>query len=214
MGWLACQDQVYDSGETGVVPVEAETGKTGVRVVAYARADIQGISGVKDCDQEHRRPEDPRTGRPVPIWGLECAAHEAWIFGDDRPKILIWVKEGSGFRQQRVNPVQDGWSRTIDGIPLTPDQARAEDRRNSLTRRAEQAALQQGIASMAAAYDHQPVTRELLRARQFAGKQTAACHSCYAEFVAGAAFCPDCGVRVAGVPAPAAIAGPAEIVEA
>jgi hypothetical protein len=147
---LATQDQVYDSAEAGVTPAEAETRKTGVRVVAYARADIQGISGIKGCDQEHRRPEDPRTGRPVPIWGLECPAHEAWIFGDGRSKILVWEKEGSGFRQQRVSPVQNGWSRTIDGIPLTPDQARAETRRNSLTRRAEQAALQQGMSSLIA----------------------------------------------------------------
>jgi hypothetical protein len=103
------------------------------------------------------------------------------------------------------------WSRTIEGIPLTPDQATAEARRTSLTRRAEQAALQQGLSSMAAAYDRQPVTRELLQARAFAGKQTAACSSCYAEFLAGASFCPECGVRVAGAAMlPAATAEPAE----
>jgi len=80
---------------------------------------------------------------------------------------------------------------------------RAEARRNGLTRRTEQAALQQGLAAMALAYDHQPATKELLRARQFAGKAAAACPSCYAEFVAGAAFCPDCGVRVPAAALPA-----------
>ncbi len=102
------------------------------------------------------------------------------------------------------------WARTIEGIPMTPDQARAEVSRSGLTRRAEQSALQQGLAAMALAYDHQPATKELLQARQFAGKATATCYSCYAEFVAGAAFCPDCGVRVPATVVPAA----AETVEA
>lgn len=102
-----------------------------------------------------------------------------------------------GFHQRRISQMDPACARTIGDIPLTPDQARAETRRNSLTRRAEQAAVAQGLASMAVAYDHQPVTREPQRARQFAGKQTTACPSCYAEFVAGAAFCPECGVRVA-----------------
>jgi hypothetical protein len=164
---------------------------------------VQAISSVPGCDEQHARPRDPRTGLPVPVWQLDCAPHEAWLCGDGRPKVLVWEADGNGgFRQQRVSAMDSCWSRTIEGIPMTPDQARAETRRNSLTRRAEQAALQDGLAAMAQAYDYAPVTRELLRARQFAGKATAQCHSCYAEFIAGAAFCPDCGVRVA-----AAIAG-------
>lgn len=120
--------------------------------------------------------------------------------GASRPKVLVWEADGNGgFRQRRVAQMEPTWARSIEDIPLTPDQARSELRRNSLTRRAEQGMLQQGLASMAAAYDHQPVTKELLRARQFAGKATTACHSCYAEFVAGAAFCPECGVRVPAV---------------
>ena len=107
------------------------------------------------------------------------------------------------------HPRSTEWSATIEGIPLTPDQARAESRRNGLTRRAEQAALQQGLANMALAYDHQPATKELLRARQFAGKASATCPACYAQFVAGAAFCPDCGVRVPSAVLPA-VAQPAE----
>ena len=119
---------------------------------------------------------------------------------------MAWEPDGTGgFRQQKVSqPRSDYWSPTIEGIQLTPDQVRAEGRRNGLTRRAEQSALQEGLAAMALAYDHQPATKELLRGRQFAGKATAACHSCYAEFVAGAAFCPDCGVRVAAAVIPAA----------
>ncbi len=119
---------------------------------------------------------------------------------------MQWEPTGDGgHRQVKVaQPRSSEWSATIEGIPLTPDQMRAEARRNGLTRRAEQSALQQGLAAMALAYDHQPATKELLRARQFAGKQAATCHSCYAEFVAGAAFCPDCGVRVAAAVIPAA----------
>jgi hypothetical protein len=119
---------------------------------------------------------------------------------------MQWEPTGDGgYRQVKVPQSRSSeWSSTIEGIPLTPDQMRAERRRNGLTRRAEQSALQQGIVAMALAYDHQPATRELLRARQFSGKATAACHSCYAEFVAGAAFCPDCGVRVPAAVLPAA----------
>ena len=63
---------------------------------------------------------------------------------------------------------------------------------------------------MAAACDRQPVTRELLQARAFAGKRTAACPSCYAEFLAGASFCPECGVRVPETALPPAAPAAAE----
>ncbi len=172
----------------------------------FARADLQSISAVPGCDQQHSRPRDSRTGALVPIWELTCPAHEAWISGADRAKVMTWEPIGDGgYRQVKVpQPRSSEWSPTIEGIPLTPDQMRAESRRNGLTRRAEQSALQQGLAAMSAAYDRQPATKELLRARQFAGKATTACHACYAEFVAGAAFCPDCGVRVPSAVLPAA----------
>jgi len=180
-------------------------------VSVFARADLQSISAVPGCDQQHFRPRDARTGLPLPIWELTCPAHEAWICGDGRPKVINWESNGQGgYTPHKVSPMNDCWARTIEGIPLTPDQARAEQSRNGLTRRAEQAAMQQGLASMAAAYDHQPATKELLRARQFTGKQTTACHSCYAEFVATAMFCPDCGVRVPS----AVIQAPAQTIEA
>ncbi len=159
----------------------------------FARADVQAISAVPGCDQQHTRPRDTRNGLPVPIWELTCPVHEAWISGADLPKSLTWEPDGKGgFIQQKVpQPRSDLWASTIDAIPLTPDQVRSEARRNGLTRRAEQSALQQGLAALALAYDHQPATTELLQARQFAGKATATCRSCYAEFVATAVFCPD-----------------------
>ncbi len=172
---------------------------------------MQSISGVPGCDQQHTRPINARTGLPLPIWELTCAAHEAWICGDGRPKVINWESNGNGgYTPHKVSQMNDCWARTIEGIPMTPDQTRAEVSRNGLTRRAEQSALQQGLAAMALAYDHQPATKELLQARQFAGKATGTCHSCYAEFVAGAAFCPDCGVRVPTTVVPAT----AETVEA
>jgi hypothetical protein len=124
---------------------------------------------------------------------------------------VSWEPDGNGgYTQQKVSPMDSCWARTVEAIPLTPDQMRAESQRNGLTRRAEQLALQRGIAAMSAAFDHQPATKELLQARQFAGKETASCYSCYAQFAAGAAFCPDCGVRVPAVVVPAT----AETVEA
>ena len=185
--------------------------RSGGCVPVYARADVQAISAVPGCDQQHARPCDSRTGFPVPIWELTCPAHEAWILGADRPKVMEWESTGDGgYRQVKVSqPRSTEFSPTIEGIPLTPDQMRSEARRNGLTRRAEQSALQQGLAAMALAYDHQPATKELLQARQFAGKATATCLSCYAVFVAGPAFCPDCGVRV-----PTVVPAAAETVEA
>jgi hypothetical protein len=89
-----------------------------------------------------------------------------WILGADRPKVMQWESTGDGgYRQVKVSqPRSTEFSPTIEGIPLTPDQMRAEARRNGLTRRAEQGALQQGLAAMALAYDHQPPTKELLQA--------------------------------------------------
>ena len=43
------------------------------------KADVQAISAVPGCDQQHTRPRDTRNGLPVPIWELTCPVHEAWI---------------------------------------------------------------------------------------------------------------------------------------
>jgi hypothetical protein len=147
----------------------------------------------------------------VAIWELTCPAHEAYISGEGKQKVIEWRRDGAGgFRQVKISPMDSRWARTVEQIPLTPDQIEADARRNSLTRRAEQAALQSGMAAMAAAYDHQPATSELLRARQFAGKQTTACSSCYRDFLPGANYCPHCGAGVTGL----AIAPAAEPAEA
>jgi hypothetical protein len=59
---------------------------------------------------------------------------------------MTWEANGQGgFRQEWVSPMEPCWARTPDAIPLTPDQIRGENRRNSLTRRAEQAMLAEGI---------------------------------------------------------------------
>jgi len=56
-------------------------------------------------------------------------------------------QEGGGFRQRWASPMDPNWARSAQDIPMTPDQLRAETRRNSLTRRAEQAALADGITN-------------------------------------------------------------------
>lgn len=173
----------------------------------FARSDLQSIGAVPGCDQQHARPHDARTGLPVPIWELTCAVHVAWITGADRPKVTQWEPNGSGgYRQVKMShPRSTEWSATIEGIPLTPDQQQAELRRNGLTRRSEQAMLQQGLASMARAYDFAPATRELLQARKFAGKATATCASCYKTCLSTAMYCPDCGVRLPAAAIQAAV---------
>jgi hypothetical protein len=212
MSLLATQDQVYDYGEAGCAAGGHE--RPGDCVAVYARADFQGVSAIKDCDQEHRRPLDPRTGQPVPIWELNCPAHEAWICGDGKPKILRFEKnEDGGFRQERVSQMEPGWSRTIEGIELTPDQVRAEGRRNSLTRRAEQALLAEGMQNTRLALEHRPTARELLRSRALAGRgavKMATCHACQADYLIGAQYCPQCAVRVSVLPQAGVVAATAE----
>ena len=170
------------------------TQENGDCVATYARSDIQVIGAVPGCDQQHARPVDNRTGLPALIWCLECPPHEAWIMGAGRPKVLVWEPDGNGgFHQRRIAQMEPTWARSIEDIPLTPDQARFEVRRNSLTRRAEQGMLQQGLASMAAASTTSR-SRGNCCGPASSRQGTAACHSCYAEFVATAAFCPECGV--------------------
>jgi hypothetical protein len=197
---------------------DVEDREPGECVAVFARADFQAISGVPGCDEVHHRPPDPRTGLPVPIWELSCPGHEAWICGDDKQKILVFEPNGKGgFTQHRMSPMQDGWSKTVEGIPLTPDQLRAETSRNALTRRAEMAMLQEGIQNTRLALECRPTARELLKARALAARgtiQQAVCHSCQGTHDIGVIYCPWCAVRVSTVPAdvPAeALAEPATV---
>ncbi len=171
----------------------------------WARADLQSISGVPGCPESHSRPVDPRTGLPVHLWELTCPEHERFICGDGKPKVMIWEpQEGGGFRQRWVSPMDPNWARSADEIPMTSDQLRAETRRNSLTRRAEQAALAEGITNTRLALEYRPAVREVLRARALAGRgavKMATCHSCHADYLVGAQYCPQCAVRVS-VPEP------------
>lgn len=164
---------------------------------------MQVISGVPGCDQSHSRPVDPRTGLPVHIWELTCPAHEAWICGDGKPKVMTWERdENGGFRQRWVAPIEPTWARSAEDIPMTPDQIRAETRRNSLTRRAEAAALAEGIQNTRLALEYRPAAKEILRARALAGRgavKMATCHSCHSDYSVGAVYCPQCAMRV-GVP--------------
>jgi hypothetical protein len=141
------------------------------------------------------------------VWELTCPAHEAWICGAGKPKVMLWERDGNGgFQQRWVVPMDPTWARSLDELPMTPDQIRAEGRRNSLTRRAEQAALAEGIQNTRLALEYRPAAAELLKARALAGRgavQTASCPSCHSDYLVGAQFCPQCAVRV-GAPAPAA----------
>ncbi len=166
----------------------------------FARSDVQTISSVPGCDQSHSRPVDSRTGLPVHIWELTCPAHERWICGEGRPKVMQWEPDGKGgFVHRYVSPIEPTWARSIDELPMTPDQLRAETRRSSLTRRAEQAALAEGITNTRLALEYRPAAREILRARALAGRgavKMGTCHSCHADYLAGAVYCPQCAVRV------------------
>ena len=169
-------------------------------VSVWARADLQSISGVPGCPESHSRPVDPRTGLPVHLWELTCPAHEARICGQGKQKVMLWERDGNGgFSQRWVAPMEPAWARSADEIPLTPDQLRAETKRNSLTRRAEQAALAEGITNTRLALEYRPAAKEILRARALGGRgavKMATCHSCHSDYLVGAVYCPQCAVRV------------------
>ena len=141
----------------------------------------------------------------MPVWELECPVHEAWICGEGKQPVLLFEPNGhGGFTQRRVQPMADGWARTPDQIPLTPDQIRAETARTSLTRRAEQAMLAEGIRNTRLALEYRPATRELLKARAQASRgtiQQGICHSCQGTYNIGAIYCGWCAVRVGTIPA-------------
>jgi hypothetical protein len=150
----------------------------------------------------------------VAIWELSCPAHEAVICGDGRQKVINWEPDGNGgFRQIKQAPMDSCWARSIADIPLTPDQIRAEVKRNALTRRAEMAMLQEGIQNTRLALEHRPTARELLKARALAGRgtiQQAVCRSCQGTHDIGAIYCPWCACRVSAAPADMPAEAPAE----
>jgi hypothetical protein len=134
------------------------------------------------------------------LWELSCAAHEAWICGHGRPKVMTWEpQEGGGFLQRWVSPMEPAWARSAADIPMTPDQVRAEARRNGLTRRAEAAALAEGIQNTRLALEYRPAAKEILRARALAGRgavKMGTCPGCRADYLVGAIYCPQCATRV------------------
>lgn len=91
----------------------------------YPARDWQAISAMPGCEQGHSRPRDPRTGRPVHPWAVDCPAHEAYYKGAGKPKVLVYVKDkktGAVLRQDRVPDLAPGIGFTPGTVPLTRDE--------------------------------------------------------------------------------------------
>ncbi len=168
-------------------------GRTRRRVSVYARSDLQAIGGVPGCDELHSRPIDPRTGLPVPIWELTCPAHEAWICGEGKPKVMLWERDANGgFQQRWVSPMEPTWSRTIEDLPLTPVQLQQPDppcRAGRAGRRHPEHPPGPGVP---------PGSPGAAEARALAGRgavKMATCHACHSDYLVGAQYCPQCAVR-------------------
>jgi hypothetical protein len=97
----------------------------------YPASDYMSLGATAGCAEAHRRPIDPRTGLPVHPWAVECAAHEAFFMGYNRPKVLKYLIDpttGKAGSQQRVLDSHPGFSTNPDTIPLTYDEQLTDKR--------------------------------------------------------------------------------------
>lgn len=77
----------------------------------------------KGCGQQHLRPTGP-DGYPAKVFRIDCTPCEAVLFGGQRRVKKSTLTGGAMEYEIAHDPC---WSRTIDGIPLTPDEERAKE---------------------------------------------------------------------------------------
>ena len=92
-------------------------------MAAYARNDIQAYSNPRGCGQCHTRPTGP-DGFPAKTFRIDCDPCEAQIFGGHRRVKKSTLTGGPLEYEISHDPC---WSRSIDAIPLTPDEQRAKE---------------------------------------------------------------------------------------
>lgn len=155
------------------------------------------------------RPADPATGKPVHPWAVECAAHEAFFMGYDRPKVLKYIPDPvtGGFTQQRVLDSHPGFTTNPDTIPLTYDE-QITDARFRETAQA-QIDMMNALGTAKAGGLQIPREMMLLLQRKLPAEtlqtleSTVACPDGH-QVPAGNAFCGTCGTPMTAKPAVAA----------
>ena len=173
----------------------------------YARSDYQVVGGIPGCDVAHQRPADPRTGKPVALWALTCAAHETHFKGSRRGVVKSPIsKSNPGPLTYGIIDANPRWSSTPDTVPLTPDEERTDATRRERGK-AQIEMLQALAATKGAGFDVPADAMWLLEKELPAGvlRGTIVCANGH-DNASGTKFCSECGVSMAarGAISPAA----------
>ena len=164
----------------------------------YARSDYQVVGGIPGCDVAHQRPADPRTGKPVALWALTCAAHETHFKGSRRGVVKPPISKSSpGPLTYGMIDANPGWSSTPDTVPLTPDEERTDATRRE--RGKVQIEMLQALAAMRATGVEVPAEAMWLLEKELPPgvlRGTIVCANSH-DVPAGSAFCPSCGISMA-----------------
>ena len=164
----------------------------------YSSSDIQSEGPVPGCAVNHLRPVDPRTGKPVADWALDCPAHEAHFKGSRRGIVKSPIsKSNPGPLTYGIIDANPRWSSTPDTVPLTPDEERTDATRRERGK-AQIEMLQALAATKGAGFDVPADAMWLLEKELPAGvlRGTIVCANGH-DAPAGSAFCPSCGVSMA-----------------
>lgn len=168
----------------------------------YPARDWMEISAMPGCAEGHSRPRDPHTGRPVPKWAVDCAAHEAYYKGAGKPKVLTYVKDrktGAILRQDRVPDLHPGVGFTPGTIPLTRDEEETQALR--LEQGENQLRALESIATLAKAgidIRHRPDVLLYLRENNLPEDVLQGSVLCVNDHPnpAGVKFCNECGASM------------------
>jgi SAP domain len=164
----------------------------------YARSDLQSEGPAPGCAENHLRPLDPRTGKPVVLWALDCPAHEAHLKGSRRGIVKSPIsKSATGPLTYGIIDSSPNWGSTPDTVPLTPDEERTDATRRERGRT--QIEMLQALAAMRATGVAVPAEAMWLLEKELPPgvlRGTVICANSH-DVPAGSAFCPSCGVSMA-----------------
>jgi hypothetical protein len=167
----------------------------------FARSDMMSVSIPETsggCGKTHSRPVTKGVSRRV--WELNCLPCEAYLRGDDKPKVIRVTggdkNKGIPGRMDHVADSDPHWSSTPETVPLSPDEEGVHARRNEVATQQLQL-LQASAAAKAAGFDIPPEALWLLEEKLGVNlvHGTLECMNGHSN-PAGTKFCGECGVSM------------------
>lgn len=139
----------------------------------HARSDVSAVTispAIGGCGELHSRPV--HQGAPIKLWTLECEPCESQLINDSH------------------------WSRTISGIPETPDEKAYREDQETKGRLDQQNQTAEALAKLGSLGDLPAAIAQL--ATMFSNpdhrrQDGQACTSCGSRGVMGSKFCGECG---------------------